>query len=121
ATEEIPVWQMIAAPLERISTRAKEWQTILSSRDPSGERFKAEVWPGESAIGGGSLPGETLPSALLAIAAKRIDQVAERLRAADPPVICRIQQDHLLFDPRTVLVEQEEGLVTTLTKELMHG
>lgn len=109
AVQEIPVWRMIAATIADLQARAAGWQTFLAAQN-----IVAEVHPGESAVGGGSLPGETLPTALLAIDHPAPDLVAAALRRQLTPVICRIQQDRLLFDPRTVLPEQEETLLTTL-------
>jgi L-seryl-tRNA(Ser) seleniumtransferase len=107
ATREIPVWQMIAAPASELACRAETWRAALVE-------FGAVVWPGESAVGGGSLPGETLPTYLLAIPAAFPDAVAAALRQRALPVICRIQQNHLLFDPRTVLPGQAADLLAAL-------
>jgi L-seryl-tRNA(Ser) seleniumtransferase len=109
AVTEIPVWKMISTPFEALQRQATAWQQRLAA-----ERIICQVWPGESTVGGGSLPGETLSTALLAVQTDQPDTIAAELRAADPPVICRIQRDHLLFDPRTVLAEQEETLLQTL-------
>jgi L-seryl-tRNA(Ser) seleniumtransferase len=109
AVDEVPVWQMIAAPPDVLRARAQRWQVWLGDRG-----ILAELWPGESAVGGGSLPGETLPTWLLALPAAQPDAHAARLRGVATPVICRIQQDHLLFDPRTVLPGQEDVLLQTL-------
>ncbi len=111
ALEEIPVWQMICAALDDLDERAKRWQAKLGAAD-----VMAEIWDGESAIGGGSLPGEILPTRLLALAVAAPDAAAAHLRQADPPIVCRIQQDHLVFDPRTVRVEEEATLLSTLTR-----
>jgi L-seryl-tRNA(Ser) seleniumtransferase len=62
-------------------------------------------------VGGGSLPGETLPTRLLVLPAPEPDAAAAWLRGWPTPVVARIQKDHLLFDPRTVLPEQEEDLL----------
>lgn len=110
ALEEIPVWQMISADAESLRARAESWQARLSAVG-----LKAEVIPGQSTVGGGSLPGETLPTHLLALTVPRPDEVAARLRRANPPVVARIQQDKLLFDPRTVPREEEEALLQALT------
>jgi L-seryl-tRNA(Ser) seleniumtransferase len=115
--DEIPVWQMIAAPVARLQTQAEAWAVYLRGRGIAG----ATVWTGESAVGGGSLPGETLPTALLAVAHPDADGVAARLRAASPPVVCRIQRDHLLFDPRTVLPGQEEELLAAVADVVGQG
>lgn len=109
AVQEIPVWRMIAAPIAELQARAAGWRTFLAAQG-----IVAEVHTGESAVGGGSLPGETLPTALLAIDHPAPDAIAAALRRQPTPVICRIQQDRLLFDPRTVLPEQEETLLTAL-------
>lgn len=111
ATEELPVWRMIAAPFEALQARAAVWQTYLLSQG-----IAVQLQPGESAVGGGSLPGETLPTMLLAIEHPAPEAAAAQLRSQPTPVICRIQQNRLLFDPRTVLSEQEETLLTALTE-----
>ena len=74
--------------------------------------------PGRSTIGGGSLPGETLPTFLLALDIPRPDSAAAFLRLTDPPVICRIQKNLLLLDLRTVLPEQEQALLEILSSRL---
>ena len=57
---------------------------------------------------------ETLPTHLLALDTTQPDASAAALRQNDPPVICRIQNDLLLFDLRTVLPEQEHELLEAL-------
>lgn len=114
ATTEIPVWQMISASLSTLGERAIRWQRVLSEKD-----VHAYLWNGESAIGGGSLPGETLPTMLLvlspaALGCKGAAEAASLLRSLETPVLCRIQQEHLVFDPRTVLPEQDSAFLDAL-------
>jgi len=109
AVEEIPVWQMIAATPESLRARAESWREKLAAYG-----LPVEVVPGQSTIGGGSLPGETLPTFLLALAAPHPDEAAARLRRATPPVVGRIQQDRLLFDPRTVLEAESDAFLSAL-------
>ena len=108
ATEQIPVWRMIAMPLAEIEERAQRWARQL-------ERAGAQVavTAGRSTVGGGSLPGETLPTRLVAIQTPSPDDVARRLRLGHPPVVGRIERDQLLLDPRTVLPEQDDDLLRT--------
>jgi len=110
APDKVPVWRMIAASPESIKERASRWQSLLD--------YPAEVVPSRSAIGGGSLPGETLPTWVLALScegdAGGPERVMRRLREADPPVIARIEDDRVILDPRTVMPEEEEALVTAL-------
>lgn len=118
ATKEIPVWQMISATKAALTTVAESWRVQL---EESG--IACHLWDGDSAIGGGSLPGETLPTTLLAVSVDKAqlqpDEAAARLRSASRgadalPVVCRIQQDHLVFDPRTILPEQADGLLNAI-------
>ena len=109
ATVEIPVWRMIAQSPDAVQQRARRLKQQLIAVG-----IDAQVVPGRSTIGGGSLPGETLPTFLLALKIRRADDAAASLRQADPPVICRIQNKMLLFDLRTVLPEQEQPLLQLL-------
>jgi L-seryl-tRNA(Ser) seleniumtransferase len=106
AVEHVPIWRMIAAPVSEIERRARRWTRALRRDD-----IAAEVVDGASTVGGGSLPGETLPTKLVALAVPHPNEVAGALRAADPPVIARIQDDQLVLDPRTVLEEEEKDLL----------
>jgi L-seryl-tRNA(Ser) seleniumtransferase len=113
APEEVPVWRMIALPLEEIERRAQEWREGLRSAGAN-----AEVTGGRSTVGGGSLPGETLPTRLLALPVADPDRLAATLRAGDPPVVARIEADQVVVDPRTVLPEQERSLLAALIAAL---
>ena len=76
--------------------------------------MRARVVPGESTVGGGSLPGETFATRLLALEVASPETVAARLRAGNPPVVARIGSDWLLFDPRTVLPDQDRALLAAI-------
>jgi L-seryl-tRNA(Ser) seleniumtransferase len=112
ATEQVPVWRMIAMPLAEIERRARRWRRALRRAGVA-----AEIVDGKSTVGGGSLPGETLPTKLVALPVLHPDRLAAALRTADSPVIARIEEDRLVMDPRTVLLEEERKLLTTLRKE----
>lgn len=109
ATEEIPVWRMIAAPLAEIGRRAERWRRALKQKG-----IPAELIDGRSTVGGGSLPGETLPTKLLALSTGQPDRLAAALRAVDPPVIARIQDNRVVLDPRTVASSEEQTLLSAL-------
>ena len=108
ATEQIPVWRMIARPLEDARAQAERWAAAVGG----------SVIDGESAVGGGSLPGATLPTALLALVVPDADAFTARLRLGEPPLIARIGAGRVLLDPRTVLPGQEET-VAALLREAM--
>lgn len=104
AVAQIPIWQMIARPIADIRKTAKRWAAQTGGT----------VIPGESTVGGGSLPGAMLPTELLALDVPHPDAFAARLRASDPPVIARIAEGRVLFDPRTVLPGQETNLLRVI-------
>ncbi|MFC1949204.1 L-seryl-tRNA(Sec) selenium transferase [Chloroflexota bacterium] len=108
ATEKIPVWRMISMPLGEIDRRAGRWAKALGS--------SAQVIDGESMVGGGSLPGSTLPTRLVSIEGKKKGmKLAHSLRNNDRlPVIGRISDDILLLDPRSVLPEEDEKVLSVL-------
>lgn len=105
ATEKVPVWQMISQSGSTLAERAHGWVAELERLGVA-----AGVVEGRSTVGGGSLPGETLPTHLVALETESPDAVAARLRAGEPPVIARIEEERLVLDPRTVLPEQETTL-----------
>jgi L-seryl-tRNA(Ser) seleniumtransferase len=109
AEQEIPVWRMLAAPLVEVRKRVEAWRQALGT---------GEVIPGESTVGGGSLPGETLPTFLLAVPARSPDRLAEHLRQGRPPVIARVQAERMVLDPRSVLPEQDNQLLEVVRAAL---
>ena len=112
AAEKIPVWQMLSEPLEEIERRASMWA------QPLGEL--AQVIAGESMVGGGSLPGSTLPTRLVAIGGgkggsrSKVQTLAQKLRRQQFPIIGRISGDALLLDPRSVLPEEDQIMLKAL-------
>ena len=103
ATKEIPVWRMIAAKQERLRERAEKWMGELAG--------DWEIVAGLSTVGGGTLPEESLPGPLLAYNVEAPNAFAAKLRRAWPPIIARVENDQVLFDPRTVLDEQDAQLL----------
>jgi L-seryl-tRNA(Ser) seleniumtransferase len=104
--ERIPVWRMIAADQDLLKARAGAWAEHLQAAG-----LPAAVWAGQSTVGGGSLPGETLPTSLVALPTLPADRLSSQLRAGNPPIIARIAQDAVCLDPRTVLPEEDDLVV----------
>jgi len=113
ATEQVPVWRMISQDESTLQKRANKW-----ARKLGGLGLAAQVVPGRSTVGGGSLPGETLPTRLVALDVDSPDAVSVNLRAGDPPVITRIEDGRLVLDPRTVLPEQEAALLRLVAEAI---
>lgn len=110
ALTAIPVWRMIARPVMEIEADAVAWVNRLQAAG-----IEAQVMDGRSTVGGGSLPGTSLPTRLVAIQQPNAEQLAADLRRQELPVIGRIQDDLFLLDPRTVLPEQAEYLLKAVT------
>ncbi len=96
AADRVPVWRMIAAPLDGLRRRAASIATELGSA--------ASVVEVLSTVGGGSLPGETLPSAAvgLELGGRSATTVLAALRSGSPAIIGRIEDDRVLLDLRTI-------------------
>jgi len=102
AESQIPIWRMISATAEALQARTQGWVSQLGY---------GEVLASRSAVGGGSLPGETLPTFVLALDSRSPNRLMERLRQANPPLIARLEADRVLLDPRAVLPEQDPDLL----------
>ena len=110
ARDRIPVWRMIATPLESIVARAEAMTAALTD---IAERARASVVLVEATVGGGSLPGETIPSAGLAIepSGGRPELLLAALRSGTPAVVGRIEDGRAILDLRTVDPRQDASLV----------
>jgi L-seryl-tRNA(Ser) seleniumtransferase len=112
ATSKIPIWRMISTPVEEIEKRA------LVYAETTGGLGK--VVSGESMVGGGSLPGSTLPTKMVVIGkgekktSSSIMKINRELRQWKTPIIGRIQDNNLVLDPRTVLVEDDPVVCSAL-------
>ena len=111
--DRIPVLRMIRASAEEIGRRAEQFVTALEL----GDRASIVLEPGESVLGGGSTPAQSIPTTLIRIRpAKGLSaaRIEDWLRQADPPVVARIEDDCLLIDLRTVQAREEKGLAGCL-------
>jgi len=116
AESELPVWRMIAATPAGLAKRARAIATRLASGG-----VECAVIETRSTVGGGSLPEETQPSRAVAIGGRhgRANDVAARLRSADPPVIARVVEDRAALDLRSVAAEDDEMLAQAVTAALV--
>jgi L-seryl-tRNA(Ser) seleniumtransferase len=98
AEREVPVWRMIATPEATLRERAERLAASVGER--------AEVVPLRSTVGGGSLPGETLPSWGVALAGRSAARLLAELRRGTPCIVGRIEDGRVVLDLRTVLDER---------------
>ncbi|HKG57434.1 MAG TPA: L-seryl-tRNA(Sec) selenium transferase [Candidatus Limnocylindrales bacterium] len=108
ATSAIPVWRMIAATPSTLRERA-----AAIARDVPGARVAAI----ESTVGGGSLPGETLPSFGVALDG-HAERVAAALRRGTPCVVARIVEGFVVLDVRTIEPDRDGDVVAAVRAAL---
>lgn len=106
ALREVPIWRMLALSPEEIAARSHSFLAALGALGA-----RCDLLAGLSMIGGGSLPGETLPTTLIALPPGDAGEQARRLRAGEPSVVARIADGRVLLDLRTVLPREETALV----------
>ncbi len=100
--ERHPIYRMLGCSTEELARRAKKVASALKKTIPTGVRVTVE--DGESQVGSGAVPVETIPTKVLAVAgpAMPTDELAARLRRLSPPIFTRISNDAVLFDFRTI-------------------
>ena len=115
AVVEIPTLRMLGADVQELSERAESMASALSEAGVS-----AEVVDGMGAVGGGTYPGVTLDSAVVALptTGAGASEVAARLRAGGPPVVARIVSDRVVLDPRTILPGQEADVIRVVVEAI---
>jgi L-seryl-tRNA(Ser) seleniumtransferase len=102
--DQLPVLRMIRRTVESIEARAAHLAAVIPG---------AKLVDGQSLVGGGSTPGQTLPTRLVSICTNAV-ALERKLRGNCPPVIARIEDDCLLIDLRTVELEDDEALLGAL-------
>jgi L-seryl-tRNA(Ser) seleniumtransferase len=113
AETEIPVWQMIAASPADLRGRASALARVVGNR--------AEVVATEATVGGGSLPGETLPSFGVALSGRSADRILAALRRGSPSVVGRIEGGRVILDLRTVDPGLDQNLAAAIVATLGGG
>jgi L-seryl-tRNA(Ser) seleniumtransferase len=103
ARREIPTLRMLTTEIVELRRRGEALKESVERKD-------VELIEGYSEVGGGSFPEATLPTWLVRLTSDSLspDVLIERLRGGDPPIVARIEDDHVVLDPRTILAGQEE-------------
>jgi len=125
AEREIPTLALLAASPDELFARARRIHDSCNSAGRSGaERtlpmgassLTMEVAPDTAPVGGGTLPGAVLATAVLRISLPGLtaDDLARRLRLGIPHVFPRIHEGHVVLDLRSVLPGDDERIVAAL-------
>jgi L-seryl-tRNA(Ser) seleniumtransferase len=105
----IPIWRQIATPLDDLERRVNALLGALGS----GVATRTE-----STIGGGSLPGQVLPSWAISISGRQPQRLLAHLRSGDPAVIGRVVDDAVLLDVRTVDPADDDAVLDAIRAAL---
>jgi L-seryl-tRNA(Ser) seleniumtransferase len=114
---ELPLWQMLWADIDQLKGRARRLAGRIRRRLPS---LRVELAEDYSEVGGGSMPGTTLPTAVVMLEGDDFSVAAleHALRQVEMPVIGRIQENRLILDVRTILKGQEPILLDSIESAL---
>ena len=110
--EDIPVLRMLSQTKEKLFERASRFVEKLKEKLSENSALNVEIIDGHSAVGGGAAPEAKLETSLIVLTHKTlsINQLEEKLRLNDPPVITRVADDKVILDLRTVDENAEEKL-----------
>ena len=104
--KEIPIWTMISISESNLADRAEKWRSKTGV---------GTIERSRSTIGGGSLPGQTLPTSVLSIdPAGKIEDFVRALRESPVAVVARIENNRVILDPRTVLPDQDDAVIEAI-------
>jgi len=120
-TERHPIYRMLALTPDELGRRAKRMAASLHKTLP--DSVKVSIEDGESQVGSGAVPVETLPTRVLAVRAASLppEELAKRLRYSTPPVFARIHKDAVVFDPRTIQPGEDALVERAIAAALRKG
>ena len=100
--EEIPTLRAFTRPMQEIRTMGEMLLPKLAGS--LGKEFQLSLEDSTAQIGSGALPTEELPTVVVTVGHKKLsaNSIAQKFRAADPPIIGRIKDDRFLLDLRTI-------------------
>ena len=111
AVSKIPIWKMISCPLDKIAARSQNICQKLKKED-----IPAFTKEGETAIGGGSLPGQTLPTKLIIIKPPcPVEIFSKELRSVNPPLLGRKEKEFFILDPRCIDPSSDNLVIRIIT------
>jgi L-seryl-tRNA(Ser) seleniumtransferase len=124
ARREIPTLRMLTEDVTDIRRRGEAIEKGVREKGVAGKDVERKAYvqltEGFSEVGGGSFPETKLKTWLVRLTADSLtaDGLVERLRSGDPPIIARIEEGHVVLDPRTILPDQIEAVAKGVTVAL---
>lgn len=114
----IPLYRLMSRSSDELRSRAED--LILALGANLGDSWTLELIETEAAAGGGSLPGQTIPSVGVAIDCEgsSMEEFARFLRMGRPAILGRIARDRLVLDLRSLLEEEWDLLPRLLSERI---
>ncbi len=112
-TDRIPVLRMITEPILDVKKRAQRLMRLIKIKG-------ARIIPTKAVIGGGSAPTKSFPSYGVFVRTPQAQEAHVRLRACRPAVLCRIEEDRLIFDLKSVDLQEIGVLARHINEVLSH-
>jgi len=118
AMEEVPTLRMLSLDMGKLKRRGKRLLKRLAGIE--NKRMTLALKEDVSQVGGGALPLQQLPTAVVAIKPLdlSVNSLEENLRKGDLPIISRISKEELLLDMRTIFDEEIPLLAAGIEKAL---
>ncbi|MEZ5308668.1 MAG: L-seryl-tRNA(Sec) selenium transferase [Pyrinomonadaceae bacterium] len=115
-SEEVPVLRMLSMPKSEIKTRTWHFAEKLRTALGAESDLKFEIGDGRSVVGGGSAPSVQPPTTLIALRHDKMTaaELESRMRRASTPVVCRVFDERVAIDLRTVTESEEEELISII-------
>lgn len=116
--DKIPVVKMMSLKEEELLVQTTELENMIKAN--LGENYNTEIVDDFDEVGGGSLPGVILNGKAVAITNKNIDvnELQEKLRKSEIPIVCRINKDRVLLNVRT-LEKSDFNIIINALKEII--
>lgn len=113
--ESIPILKMISLSYQNILDRTEKLKSIVKSSLPD---MTICIIDDFSQIGGGSLPEENIPTPVLSISTKNLNQISNKLKKLEPAIVVIIKNNCLLINLRTVFEEHDSYIADSITNLL---
>lgn len=117
AKEKIPVLAMLTADPHVLAEKAQHLAALLIAADPEHDLYDVNTRAAVSEAGGGSLPAVELPTTVTEVVPKKhtTQELLDALRRGEPALLAYIHEDKLLFDPRTMALQDIELAAQIIT------
>lgn len=122
-SKSLPFYQMLSVPMETLDARARSLSLALAGITG----IQSEVIEDVSYLGSGSLPDEGIPSKVVRVRLEEtmaarigLGEIVGKLRSGMPSVFCRVQDEALCFDARTLFEGEEREIFNQLERIFCH-